>query len=98
MLARQSQVHQSYLSADITGTESMFQNTLSAQQNYLATSGFSQARATIGALAAVYNQLNVQANLLAYIDIIWFFAIFSLCMVPLVMFMKKIRAGTVSLP
>ena len=97
VLARQSQVHQSYLGAHVTGTENIFRNTLGAGQSYLATSGFSQARASMGALAAMYNQLTVQANLLAYIDIIWFFAVFSLCMVPLVMFMKKVSAGTVSL-
>ena len=97
ILARQSQIHQSYLGTHLTGTESILRSSLDAVHGYLYTNGAGSERAATGALTALYSQLNTQALLLAYVDIIRFFAISSLCMVPLVAFMRKVKAGSTPL-
>jgi hypothetical protein len=42
----------------------------------------------------VYARLQVQSNVQAYIDVLWLFAVASLCVVPLAVLMRKAAPGT----
>ena len=97
LLARQSQRHQTYLGANLSGAEQALRNALAGMQGHLSTGGMGAANAPGGAMAQIYRQLTLQANLLSYIDIIEFFAIASLCMVPLVFLMQKTKGGSAAM-
>ncbi len=91
LLARQSQRHQTYLGANLSGAEQTLRSSIAGLQQQLSSMG--TANTQTGATAQIYRQLGLQANLLSYVDIIEFFAIASLCMVPLVFLMKKTKGG-----
>ena len=93
MLARQSQQHQTYLSAHLSGTEQMFRSRINGMQHYLMTSGFGATDAHSGAMAQMYRMLGLQSDMLAYLDIVRFFAFAAICMAPLPFFMKKPKHG-----
>ena len=93
LLARDSQRHQTYLGAHITGSEAAYRNSIEGMQHRLTAGGFAPAQSNTAAMQQLYRQLGLQANLLSYIDIISFFAFAALCMVPLVFFMKKAKGG-----
>jgi hypothetical protein len=60
---------------------------------HLLSGGLSMSGAHSGAMLRLYGQLQSQAAILSYIDIIRFFAIAALCMVPLPFVMRKSRGG-----
>jgi len=93
LLARQSQRHQNYLGAHLTGAEQLFRSRIAALEHQLMHAGFSPANAHAGAMGMVYRQLGLQSDMLAYLDIVRFFAFAALCMVPLAFFMKKAKGG-----
>ena len=93
LLARQSQRHQGYLGAHITGAEQVFRTQMAGLQNHLMSSGYSASAAHDGAMAQMYRQLGLQSDMLAYLDIVRFFGIAALCMVPLAFLMKKAKGG-----
>jgi hypothetical protein len=57
------------------------------------TGGLSVTGAHSAAMLRLYEQLQRQAAMLSYIDIIRFFAIASLFMIPLPFVMRKSRGG-----
>lgn len=93
LLARQTQRHQSYLVANITGAEGVYQSAIARTTDYLVHHGFALPQAKAAAVAQVYRQLGVQANLLAYMDIIRFFAYFALAVVPFCFIVKRPQPG-----
>ena len=97
MLARQSQKHQGFLGSHLTGNEGVFRSTTEALQGQLFAGGFAHAQTSAGALGRLYDQLFLQANLLAYKDVIQGFAIASLSVVPLVFLMKKPKPGSAAM-
>ena len=93
LLARQSQRHQTYLGAHISGSEGAYRSSIEGLTHTLTAGGVAPAQTNMAAMGQLYRQLGVQANLLSYIDIIQFFAYAALCMVPLVFLMKKVKGG-----
>jgi DHA2 family multidrug resistance protein len=93
LLARQAQRHQTYLGAHVVSGDGPLLNTMAALQHRLLGGGMAPAQVVMGSMAQLYHQIDVQANLLAYVDIIQLFAVASLCMVPLVFLMKKTKGG-----
>jgi len=85
-LERMTQTHQSYLTANITSSSlkaMQTANTLGA-----ATSGNPANNAYAG-LALLYQQVQRQATLLAYMDQYRLFTYILLCLLPLVFFLKR---------
>jgi DHA2 family multidrug resistance protein len=95
MLARQSQRHQTYLGANLSGAEQTLRSTMSGIAAQLGNGGgMGGPNSQTGAMSQIYRQMVLQANLLSYVDIIEFFALASVCMVPLVFLMKKTKGGS----
>jgi DHA2 family multidrug resistance protein len=97
LLARRSQVHQSYLGSHITGSSQLATQRLAAIGQNLSAAGYHPNEVALRASAQLYHQLGAQAQLLAYIDIIEVFAIGSLLMVPLAFFMQPTAGGEVQM-
>jgi DHA2 family multidrug resistance protein len=89
LVARRSQFHQDRIASHVTGYDHAFQNGLSGLSANLMHHGYSSADATHQAYGRIYGLLEQQSMSLAYVDVIWIFAIAALCMVPLVLLMKK---------
>jgi DHA2 family multidrug resistance protein len=93
LLAQQAQRHQSYLGAHMTGGSPSYLRTMTQMSHHLVTGGLSAGGANSAAMLRLYQQLQQQAAMLSYIDIIRFFAFAALCMVPLPFVMRKSRGG-----
>jgi DHA2 family multidrug resistance protein len=93
LLARQAQRHQSYLGAHITGGAAPYLRATTQMSQHLVTGGLSVTGAHSAAMFRLYQQLQQQAAMLSYIDIIRFFAIASLCMIPLPFVMRRWKGG-----
>ncbi len=88
-VARRSQFHQDRLATHITGYDHVVRNAGQGLSGYLMQHGYSAADATHQAYGRIYGQVQLQSMSLAYVDVIWIFALASLCMVPLVWVLKK---------
>jgi MFS transporter, DHA2 family, multidrug resistance protein len=93
LLARQAQRHQSYLGAHMTAGSSSYLRAMTQMSHHLVTGGLSASGANSAAMLRLYQQLQQQAAMLSYIDIIRFFAFAALCMVPLPFIMRKSSGG-----
>jgi DHA2 family multidrug resistance protein len=89
MVARRSQFHQDRIASHVTAYDPTFQTGLNVLTSTLRHQGFSAIDATNQAYGRVYGLLQQQSAALAFIDVISIFAIAALCMVPLVLLMKK---------
>jgi DHA2 family multidrug resistance protein len=89
LVARRSQFHQDRIASHVTGYDHAFQNGVGGLSANLMHHGYSSADATQQAYGRIYGLLEQQSMSLAYVDVIWIFAIAALCMVPLVLLMKK---------
>jgi len=90
-LARGAQVHQDLMVGDLTPTNPEFVHRLQAIQNSLGrqhdpTSAKSMAYATI------YNTLDQQAHLWAFVDVFVLFGFLALGGIPMLLLFKKVRA------
>ena len=95
-LARRSQFHQERLAPHLTDLDMMFRQRVDALARFFTHIGgrapsMSQARQM--AQGNIYGQLITQSTVLAYLDVIAVLALGSACMIPLVFFMKKRKAG-----
>jgi DHA2 family multidrug resistance protein len=93
LIARRSQQHQSYLSANPSSTGHYYAAQLAGLTNGLVHKGLSSADASRRALAGVYGQMVRQATTLAYIDVLRIFGIIAAIMVPLLFFTKAAKPG-----
>jgi DHA2 family multidrug resistance protein len=97
LLARQSQRHQTYLGAHSSAGAGPWLRTSQGLEHLLATKGFASAGAGAASMLRLYAQLQRQAAILSYVDIIEFFAFAALCMIPLPFLMKKVKGGRAAL-
>jgi MFS transporter, DHA2 family, multidrug resistance protein len=97
MVARRSQFHQDRIASHVTGYDHVFRNGMSVLTSNLMHQGYSSADAANQAYGRIYGLLEQQSMALAYIDVIWVFAVAALCMVPLVLLMKKNDPGKVTM-
>jgi DHA2 family multidrug resistance protein len=91
LLARHSQLHQNFLSEHVTSGNPMYQSTIDTMTRQFRGAGSGLAEASNRAMGQLYHVVQQQAALLAYLDVIQFFAIAAICMVPLVFLMKSNR-------
>jgi DHA2 family multidrug resistance protein len=93
LLSRRAQVHQMSLSAHTSGYDAAFRGAASQIAKNLTNAGVPMAQATQMAYGRIYGNVLRQAQVLAYIDTVWLFAIAVACMVPLAFLMKKSAGG-----
>jgi MFS transporter, DHA2 family, multidrug resistance protein len=96
VLAYRQQFHQSRLVEHIVPSSPQYQGTLHRMTDYFARHGSSAAQAPQQAFAWIGQQVQMQASLLAYIDVFWVLMVISVCAVPLALILRKVKpqAGT----
>ena len=93
LLDRRSQVHQNYLSANLTAANPMLQARLRALGTMVQNHGGGAAATSRVPWAMIQASLLRQSSMLAYIDCFRFLGISILLMVPLVFLIKKSKPG-----
>jgi DHA2 family multidrug resistance protein len=91
MLVRGSQIHQSYLAANLTATNPGTAQALLGLQAKFHIAGASQHAAYLESLGALYRSVQQQASLLAYADNFRFMAFLMLLCIPLGWFFHRMR-------
>jgi len=89
LTTRRAQIHQQALVRHVTNYDEALRDTLSGLSSQLAHNGYSRPDATHHSLAWVYAMVQQQASVQAYIDAFWLLGVACLCMLPLVLLMKK---------
>jgi len=93
MLARRSQVHQTYLVDHLSASNPLLQDRLAALQS-LASGASGAAQAAQEAYGRLYQAVLQQAALLSYVDIIRDFAVITAVLVPVILLvLKRNRPG-----
>jgi DHA2 family multidrug resistance protein len=90
MIARGSQAHQALMVGHLTPTDPAFRERLAAAQAML-TRHNDPVTATHQAYALIYNMLNQQAHLWAFVDTFRIFGLMVLCCLPLILLFKRVR-------
>jgi DHA2 family multidrug resistance protein len=90
MLARGAQIHQSLMVGHLTPTDPVFRERLAHAHALLARHG-DPVRATSQAYSLVYNTLDHQAHLWAFVDNFRLFGLLALGCVPLIFLFKRIK-------
>ena len=90
LIARGAQAHQALMVGHLTPTDPAFTRQLHAAQAMLARHGDS-VTAMHRAYALIYNMLNQQAHLWAFVDTFRVFALIVLCCLPLIFLFKRVR-------
>ena len=93
LIARRSQHHQAHLVENVQPGDPALLERLQGIASYLQHAGISATQSTKLALAAVYRQVIVQAQTLAYLDVLFVFACFTAVMVPLVLLTRRAAGG-----
>jgi DHA2 family multidrug resistance protein len=90
MLARGAQVHQALMVGHLTPTDPVFRQRLAAAHALLVRHG-DPVRATSQAYSLVYNTLDHQAHLWAFVDNFRLFGLLALGCVPLIFLFKRVN-------
>jgi DHA2 family multidrug resistance protein len=90
-LVRGSQVHQSYLAANVTAKNSVMAGMLQGLQTKLCIGGFDAYTAHQKALGMLYGIIQQQASLLAYADNFRLLGFLSLLCMPLAILFHRVR-------
>ena len=96
MLARRSQFHQTTLMTRVTPFDSTLHSQLTGLGHQLFLSG--GANINNRALGMIYGRILQTASAQAYIDVIRMMGIATLCMLPLILLMRKNDPGAASAP
>jgi DHA2 family multidrug resistance protein len=94
VLSRHQQLHQNVLIRHATQGNVFYTNRFKQMMQSHLSSGSSYTIAHQQALRQFYQQLQQQASVLSYIDVIVFFAFLCLCMAPVAFLMKKSSSST----
>jgi DHA2 family multidrug resistance protein len=87
-ITERGQFHANQLLKYVTPSSSIFQTQLRSLQNSFSGS-FGPANANYLAQAQIYNRLQAQANLLAYVDVYFILCALSLLMIPLTLLLRR---------
>jgi DHA2 family multidrug resistance protein len=90
MLARGAQAHQALMVGHLTPTDPLFRQRLAAAHALLVRHG-DPVRATGQAYSLIYNTLDHQAHLWAFVDNFRLFGLLALCGIPLIFLFKRIK-------
>jgi DHA2 family multidrug resistance protein len=93
VFAHREQFHQSRLVELANPSTVQYQETLKQVTGYFAAHGSSTAHAHQQAFAWIGRQVQMQASLLAYIDVFWTLMLISAAAVPLALVLRKIKLG-----
>ncbi len=93
LLARRSQVHQATLSAYADPYHATYDGRIRGIARALEARGVPQADSTHKAMATVYRSLQQQAMALSYTDVLWLMGVGTMCMLPLLLLLKKNKLG-----
>jgi MFS transporter, DHA2 family, multidrug resistance protein len=95
VLARRAQDHQDRLAMFFNSASMQLRQAVDGLSRHLQQGGITASPAQARALAqgSIYRQLIAQSTQLAYLDVVAILSIGSVCMIPLVFFMKKRKAG-----
>lgn len=88
-VARRSQYHQSILSANLSSSNPINQQTLADLAPFLQHGGFNAVTAESKAGGLIYQMLQQQASLLSYMDVFHLMGILFLVITPLVLLMRS---------
>lgn len=89
MIARKSQLYQTYLVQNLTYSNPVFEEKLAALQSAFSSYGATVAEQKANFL--IHGQLLQQANLLAFMDCFKFFGAVSFILIPTVFIFKKVK-------
>ena len=93
LIARRAQFHQANIAANVHPGDPRLLEHMQGIAQYLQHAGISAAQSTKLAMAAVYRQVIVQAQTLAYLDVLFILACFTAVMIPLVLFTRRAARG-----
>jgi MFS transporter, DHA2 family, multidrug resistance protein len=97
ILAHREQFHQGRLIEHAIPSNVSYQDTLQQLTQYFSAHGSSLAHAQQQAFAWIGQQVQVQATLLAYIDVFWALMLLSAAAVPLALILRKVKLGAPAL-
>jgi DHA2 family multidrug resistance protein len=92
LLARRSQQHQSTLAAHVTPWSADTAGKLAEWTRHFVSHGADSFTAASRALAMVYRGTVEQAQVLSYADDFWLLSVVFLAIIPLIPFMRRVRA------
>ena len=90
MLARGAQVHQALMVGHLTPTDPAFASRLAATQHIFAQTHDPGTARTM-AYASIYNTLDQQAHLWAFVDVFMLFGFLALGGIPMILLFKKVK-------
>ncbi len=88
-IAQQTQVNHANLSAHVVPTSHAYQQTVREAAAYFAAHGETAYHAQQLALGWIAKTVQQQATMIAYMDVFWIAALFSACIIPLVLFLLR---------
>ncbi|HTX76493.1 MAG TPA: DHA2 family efflux MFS transporter permease subunit [Terracidiphilus sp.] len=91
LLVRRGQVHQNYLSASLNPTDPTLNGAVAGLQAHLHIAGADPVTSHMMALGAVYQNLQAQASLMAYVDAFRLLGYLSLICVPIILLFQRVR-------
>ena len=95
LLARSSQKHLAMLSAHTALGNGPFENLRNGMAHaYMQRSGVAMPDAMLRANAQLYGLAQLQARLLAYVDVLWIMVALTLVLIPLPFLMQKVKKGS----
>jgi DHA2 family multidrug resistance protein len=97
-LVRMGQVHQNYLGANLSSSDSSLANAARGLAGRLALGGSDPVTAQHKALGAVYQMMQRQASLMSYVDSFRLLGYLSLACIPVVMLFRRPQRGGHSEP
>jgi DHA2 family multidrug resistance protein len=89
MVTERAQFHQGQLVQSATSYDPNMQGSLQNLTNALVPAGLSTPDALHQAYGRIYASLLGQAQTLAYIDTFWMLALIALCLIPLLLFLRR---------
>jgi DHA2 family multidrug resistance protein len=93
VLAHREQFHQSRLVEHAIPSSVSYQDTLHQATNYFVAQGQSLLQAQQQAVAWIGQQVQLQASLLAYVDVFWILTLISATAVPLALILRRVKLG-----
>jgi DHA2 family multidrug resistance protein len=97
LLARRSQMHQSSLAVYADPYHPAYQGRVQGLAAALEGRGVAHADSAHKAMAMLYRTLQQQAMTLAYVDVLWLMGVGTMCMLPLLLLLKRNAPGKVSM-
>jgi DHA2 family multidrug resistance protein len=93
VLAHREQFHQSRLVESVSPSAPAYQDAVQKLTSYFLGQGSALAQAKAQAVQWIGQQVQLQASLLAYIDVFWTLMLLALVTVPLALFLRNIQLG-----